>query len=169
MNEQEELEQIVIEAELVIAGLHGQTFSIVLVLRDDGQGRPSWGLPRQEMQVGVPLDVTARQEVERLTGANPTMLEQVYLFDVWGQPQQKRILRMVYFALIGTEQVQEVLSEAKRWFPALGPLPLTPTDTQRLHIALNHLHSHLDQNVTAIEHLRRRQMLTHPGVHAMNS
>jgi 8-oxo-dGTP diphosphatase len=91
----------------------------VLLDRPEAEASTPWELPGSEIEASQSLDETASHCLTRFSGLKEAYLEQLYTY---GDPLRaggRRVVAVVYFAVIptGTRPIQVKDDAAARWFP----------------------------------------------------
>jgi 8-oxo-dGTP diphosphatase len=88
---------------------------LVRRLREPGAGR--WALPGGWLPVDEGLDEAAARTLHETTGLAPNYLEQLYTFGDPGRSPGERVVSVVYFALVHSDEVERaVADENVCWF-----------------------------------------------------
>ena len=90
---------------------------LVRRIRDPHLGR--WALPGGSVVVDESLEAAARRTLAETTQLEPTYLEQLYAFGDVGRSPDRRMVSIVYWALVRPDEAEKVsLGENVRWFAA---------------------------------------------------
>ena len=90
---------------------------LVRRIREPHLGR--WALPGGSVVVDESLQVAARRTLAETTQLEPTYLEQLYAFGDVDRSPDRRMVSIVYWALVRPDEAERVsLGENVRWFPA---------------------------------------------------
>ncbi|RZS65742.1 ADP-ribose pyrophosphatase YjhB (NUDIX family) [Agromyces ramosus] len=88
---------------------------LVRRLREPGAGR--WALPGGWLPVDEGLDAAAARTLAETTGLAPRYLEQLYTFGAPDRSPDERVVSVVYWALVHSDEVQRaVADENVHWF-----------------------------------------------------
>lgn len=90
---------------------------LVRRIREPYRGR--WALPGGPLRSDVDLAEAASRTLAGTTGLEPRYLEQLYAFGQLNRSPDDRVVSIVYWALVGTEEAaQATVGENVQWFPA---------------------------------------------------
>ena len=109
--------------------------TVIFALRDNGTGRPAvwlplvrrirepqlgrWALPGGMVSTEESLETAARRNLAETTQLEPTYLEQLYAFGDVDRSPDRRLVSIVYWALVRPDEAERVsLGDNVRWFPA---------------------------------------------------
>lgn len=88
---------------------------LVRRLREPGLGR--WALPGGWLPVHESLDAAAARTLNETTGLAPRYLEQLYTFGDPDRSPGERVVSVVYWALVHSDEVERAVSDENvRWF-----------------------------------------------------
>ncbi|MEI5583229.1 MULTISPECIES: NUDIX hydrolase [unclassified Agromyces] len=88
---------------------------LVRRLREPGLGR--WALPGGWLPVHESLDAAAGRTLAETTGLSPRYLEQLYTFGDPDRSPGERVVSVVYWALVHSDEVERAVSDENvRWF-----------------------------------------------------
>jgi 8-oxo-dGTP diphosphatase len=88
---------------------------LVRRLREPGLGR--WALPGGWLPVHESLDAAAGRTLAETTGLSPRYLEQLYTFGDPDRSSGERVVSVVYWALVHSDEVERAVSDENvRWF-----------------------------------------------------
>lgn len=88
---------------------------LVRRLREPGRGR--WALPGGWLPVDEALDAAAARTLEETTGLTPKYLEQLYTFGAVDRSPDERVVSVVYWALVHSDEVERAVSDENvQWF-----------------------------------------------------
>ncbi|BDZ55911.1 NUDIX hydrolase [Agromyces marinus] len=88
---------------------------LVRRLREPGLGR--WALPGGWLPVDEALDAAAARTLHETTGLAPAYLEQLYTFGEPDRSPGERVVSVVYWALVHSDEVLRAVSDENvRWF-----------------------------------------------------
>ncbi|WP_353815678.1 NUDIX hydrolase [Agromyces sp. SYSU T00266] len=88
---------------------------LVRRLREPGVGR--WALPGGWLPVSEALDGAAARTLNETTGLAPKYLEQLYTFGDPDRSPGERVVSVVYWALVHSDEVERAVSDENvRWF-----------------------------------------------------
>ncbi|MDQ0892861.1 NUDIX hydrolase [Agromyces ramosus] len=88
---------------------------LVRRLREPGAGR--WALPGGWLPVDEGLDEAAARTLHETTGLAPNYLEQLYTFGAPDRSPGERVVSVVYFALVHSDEVERAVSDENVcWF-----------------------------------------------------
>ncbi len=88
---------------------------LVRRLREPGAGR--WALPGGWLPVDEGLDEAAARTLAETTGLAPRYLEQLYTFGAPDRSPDERVVSVVYWALVHSDEVERaVADENVRWY-----------------------------------------------------
>ncbi|MDR6907924.1 ADP-ribose pyrophosphatase YjhB (NUDIX family) [Agromyces sp. 3263] len=99
------------------AGAASPSLRIPLVrrLREPGAGR--WALPGGWLPVDEALDEAAARTLGETTGLAPRYLEQLYTFGAPDRSPDERVVSVVYWALVHSDEVERAVSDENvQWF-----------------------------------------------------
>lgn len=119
---------IQLEVRVLLFSLRASRLQVLLVCPEAG-AQAAWELPGSEIETGLSLDETASQCLTRFSGLKEAYLEQLYTY---GDPQRaahRRVVSVVYFAVIptGTRPIQVKDDAEAQWFP-VDELPVLALD-----------------------------------------
>jgi 8-oxo-dGTP diphosphatase len=109
----------------VIFALRGSSLRLPLVRRVREPFDGSWALPGGPVLSSESLEVSAGRNLLETTGLTPKYLEQLYAFGDVDRAPGARVVSIVYWALVRSEEASlATIGENVRWFPAdeLPPL-----------------------------------------------
>lgn len=109
--------------------------TVIFALRDNGRGTPAvwlplvrrirepqlgrWALPGGMVSTEESLETAARRNLAETTQLEPTYLEQLYAFGDVDRSPDRRLVSIVYWALVRPDEAERVsLGDNVRWFPA---------------------------------------------------
>lgn len=88
---------------------------LVRRLREPGRGR--WALPGGWLPADEALEGAAARTLEETTGLTPKYLEQLYTFGAVDRSPGERVVSVVYWALVHSDEVERaVADENVQWF-----------------------------------------------------
>ena len=88
---------------------------LVRRLREPGLGR--WALPGGWLPVDEALEDAAGRTLEETTGLAPKYLEQLYTFGAVDRSPGERVVSVVYWALVHSDEVERAVSDENvQWF-----------------------------------------------------
>lgn len=88
---------------------------LVRRLREPGLGR--WAMPGGWLPVHESLDAAAARTLNETTGLAPRYLEQLYTFGDPDRSPGERVVSVVYWALVHSDEVERAVSDENvRWF-----------------------------------------------------
>jgi 8-oxo-dGTP diphosphatase len=99
------------------------TLHLPLVRREREPYRSRWALPGGPLRGDTSLRTTAASTLETTTGLAPTLLEQLYTFGGTDRGEGKRLVSVVYWALVRDTAGESALVEDPNvaWFPVDHP------------------------------------------------
>jgi ADP-ribose pyrophosphatase YjhB (NUDIX family) len=90
-----------------------------LVRRIKDPHRDLWALPGGPVEVSESLEVSAGRNLLETTGLDPRYLEQLYAFGDVDRSPGRRVVSIVYWALVRSEEADlATIGDNVRWFPA---------------------------------------------------
>lgn len=99
------------------AGVPQVWLPLVRRIREPFGGR--WALPGGPLRVGEDLAFAAARTLNDTTGLTPRYLEQLYAFGDLGRSPDDRVVSIVYWALVRSEEAARAsVGENVRWFAA---------------------------------------------------
>lgn len=120
---------VAVAVSTVILGLRDHAGAIRLHLplvrrvREPHLGR--WALPGGPLHADESLREAARRSLADTTGLHPRHLEQLYTFGAVDRGGGERVVSIVYWALVRTEEAERTLVDDNvAWFPASALPPL---------------------------------------------
>ncbi|HLY29605.1 MAG TPA: NUDIX domain-containing protein [Ktedonobacterales bacterium] len=115
-----------VTVDVVILTMRRRRLDVLLVRRRHWPFEGMWAIPGGFVNPDESLEDSARRELEEETGVRDVYLEQLYTFGDPGRDPRTRVITVVYYALIRSEQLQgkvragDDAAEAL-WFPVYGP------------------------------------------------
>lgn len=115
--------EIRVAVSTVIFALRPEDGALVipLVRRTREPFHGDWALPGGWADVDESLEATAARNLLETTGVAPSHLEQLYAFGDPGRSPTGRVVSIVYWALVRTDQAVDADDENVAWFPADDP------------------------------------------------
>lgn len=101
---------------------HAVVLPLVRRTRDPHHGQ--WALPGGWLDVNESLDAAASRTLEETTGLTHELLEQLYAFGAVDPSPTRRVVSIVYWALVREDETHAVAQENVRWFDAAALPPL---------------------------------------------
>ncbi|QAY73552.1 NUDIX hydrolase [Agromyces protaetiae] len=116
---------------------------LVRRLREPGLGR--WALPGGWLPVDEALEAAAARTLEETTGLAPAHLEQLYTFGAVDRSPGERVVSVVYWALVHSDEVEQaVADENVQWFDEDELPPLAFDHLAIIGYALSRLRTRLE-------------------------
>lgn len=116
---------------------------LVRRIREPYDGR--WALPGGPLGAAQSLADAAASTLEATTSLRPRYLEQLYAFGDLDRSPDERVVSIVYWALVGSEEAKRtLLGQNVRWFPADALPPLAFDHQQIVEYALWRLRNKLE-------------------------
>ncbi|NYJ19668.1 NUDIX hydrolase [Glaciibacter psychrotolerans] len=108
------------------------TLWLPLVRRTSDPHRNQWALPGGWLPNHEELAAAAARTLRETTSLTPTYLEQLYTFGAIGRSPGRRVVSVVYWALVKSDEAAQVaVGDNVRWFPA-DSLPQLAFDHNRI-------------------------------------
>ena len=105
------------------SGATAMHLPLVRRVREPHLGR--WALPGGPLHLDESLRDAARRNLAATTGLDPRHLEQLYTFGAVDRGAADRVVSIVYWALVRTEEAERTVDDANvAWFPAEQLPPL---------------------------------------------
>ncbi|HXH36842.1 MAG TPA: NUDIX domain-containing protein [Plantibacter sp.] len=116
---------------------------LVRRIREPYDGR--WALPGGPLGAAQSLADAAASTLEATTSLRPRYLEQLYAFGDLDRSPDERVVSIVYWALVASEEAKRtLLGQNVRWFPADALPPLAFDHQQIVEYALWRLRNKLE-------------------------
>lgn len=120
------------------------------ILLAPGQ-KDSWHLPGQDVRAEESLEAAAMRAFADQPRSGNAYLEQLYTYGDPGRIQGRRMVSVVYFALIPPDAQRSSVAGNMRWFP-LNELPALVHDHQEIiAYALRRLHYKMEYSAAGFE------------------
>jgi 8-oxo-dGTP diphosphatase len=111
--------EVSLAVSTVIFGLQGTTVRIPLVRRIREPFASQWALPGGPIERYEGLAAAAGRNLRETTALQPTYLEQLYCFGDPDRSPGERVVSVVYWALVRSDEAAQVLDDANvQWFAA---------------------------------------------------
>jgi len=121
---------------------------LVRRIRDPYDGR--WALPGGPLGAAQSLADAAASTLDATTSLRPRYLEQLYAFGDLDRSPAERVVSIVYWALVGSEEAKRtLLGQNVRWFPADALPPLAFDHQEIVEYALWRLRNKLEYSHVA--------------------
>lgn len=103
--------------DCVVFGVDEEDLRVLLIQRGLPPFEGKWALPGGFVRIDEPLEDAARRELEEETGLSRVFLEQLYTFGAPDRSPDERVVSVVYWALVHSDEVQRaVADENVYWF-----------------------------------------------------
>jgi 8-oxo-dGTP diphosphatase len=109
-----------LDVRVVIFGLRDNRLQVMLVAACPGEFSGTWELPGSPVPGGHSLDELATENVLRLSGLREAYVEQLYTYGDVGRHPLKRLVSVVYFAIIPAGTATSAIDKDEcqvKWFP----------------------------------------------------
>lgn len=116
-----------VTVDVVILTTRERQLEVLLVKRRHWPFEGMWAIPGGFVQPDESLEDAARRELEEETGVSDLYLEQLYTFGDPGRDPRMRVITVVYYALIRSDQLRiHAADDAAdaQWFPLYEVPPL---------------------------------------------
>jgi 8-oxo-dGTP diphosphatase len=123
-----------VTVDVVILTVREGKLEVLLVKRKRWPFEGMWAIPGGFVNPDESLEEAAKRELEEETGVRDVYLEQLYTFGDPGRDPRTRVITVVYYALIRTDQLQiRAADDAAdaRWF-SMYDLPVLAFDHRRI-------------------------------------
>lgn len=136
-----------VTVDVVILTVRERRLDVLLVRRRHWPFEGMWAIPGGFVDPNESLEDSARRELSEETGVSDVYLEQLYTFGDPGRDPRTRVITVVYYALLRTDQLHlragDDAADA-RWFPAYGHPALAFDHDQILDYTRQRLRSKLE-------------------------
>ena len=152
-----------VTTDVVIFTIREQSLNVLLIRRGNEPYRGDWAFPGGFVEPGEDLETCARRELEEETGLSGIYLEQLYTFGDPNRDPRERVITVVYYALVPTDQMQLLAADdadEADWF-SMDELPKLAFDHDEiLAMAHERLSAKLDYSTIALQFMPEQFTLT---------
>jgi 8-oxo-dGTP diphosphatase len=161
MEDTQSPQNIDLEVRVVVFSLRDDRLQVLLVPAEANQSPSPWTIPGSQVQPGISLEETAARCVARFTPRHRVYLEQLYTYGDPTRSPDRRLISVVYFALIPAGAFQpRGESGPAGWFPVDELPELAMDGAEVLSYALRRLRYKLEYSAVGFELLSEAFTLT---------
>lgn len=144
-----------VSVDVVIFTLRGHDLQVCLVRRDSDPYKHYWSLPGGAVVADETLETAAMRLLESKTGVSDVYLQQLFTFSDPERDPRRRVISVVYFALISAEQLSVSHlaedSESLSWHNVYNLPRLAFDHTEIVNYALTRLRYKIEYSAVAFE------------------
>jgi len=148
-----QIQSVQLEVCAVIFSLKNSRLSVLLLPGQTELFANSWRLPGKPIQPGSSLEELAGNSLQEIFGDHEFYLEQLYTYGDLGRHPDCRMISVIYFALIpSNEQITECRNELQPTWFAVDELPQLAMDHENIvEYALRRLRYKLEYSAVGFE------------------
>lgn len=158
-----QFERPAVTVDIIIFTIVEDDLKVLLVKRKIPPFKGMWAIPGGFVHIDESLDDAARRELQEETSVSDVYLEQLYTFGDPHRDPRTRVITVVYFALVDSEQLNiQAATDAEevRWF-SMYKLPELAFDHKEiLDYALERLRNKLNYTTVGFQLLPKKFTLT---------
>ena len=152
-----------VTTDVVIFTIQEQCLKVLLIRRGNEPFKGRWAFPGGFVEPDEDLETAARRELKEETGLSGIYLEQLYTFGDPGRDPRERVITVVYYALVPTDQLQILAADDADevdWF-GMDELPKLAFDHDAiLAMAQERLAAKLEYSTIALQFMPEEFTLT---------
>ena len=141
-----------VTVDMVMMSLRKRDLQVLLVKRRSWPFEGMWAIQGGFVNMDESLEAAAKRELREETNVQNVYLEQLYTFGDPGRDPRTRVITVVYFALLNSEELQVKAADDAAdaaWFSVYDLPPLAFDHAKILDYALNRLRGKLDYTTIA--------------------
>lgn len=141
-----------VTVDVVMMSLRQRDLQVLLVKRRSWPYEGMWAIPGGFVNMDESLEAAAKRELHEETSVQDVYLEQLYTFGDPGRDPRTRVITVVYFALLNSEELQVKAGDDAadvHWFSVYELPPLAFDHDKILNYALSRLRGKLDYTTIA--------------------
>ncbi|HCI79828.1 MAG TPA: NUDIX hydrolase, partial [Ktedonobacter sp.] len=141
-----------VTVDVVMMSLRQRDLQVLLVKRRSWPYEGMWAIPGGFVNMDESLENAAKRELHEETSVKDVYLEQLYTFGDPGRDPRTRVITVVYFALLNSDELQVKAGDDAAdvyWFSVYDLPPLAFDHDKILNYALTRLRGKLDYTTIA--------------------